>query len=123
VKKDLDFKSRGELHDLFRERSNTALAIRDALEAVKDHFGYWEKANLAHAIATLAWNVRSGQQEYDGWLRLSLVSVELALAHPATRNENYAAKDPKIEAFAYIDLQRAIDQLIAECRAGPEPRR
>jgi hypothetical protein len=71
--------------------------------------GYWEKEHLAHAIATLAMNIRSGRESV-AWLRLCLTDIMKALVPPEQRDENYTPKDPLVEALTF-------DQLLRDLRA------
>ncbi len=90
--------------DVNEVRRDIVALLADALQRVRNNLGYWEKAHLAHAIAELAWNVRSRQQPTTSWLRLCLVDLEKALVPADQRNENYTPRDELLDAITFEQL-------------------
>jgi hypothetical protein len=99
--------------DLDRLRLDIADAIATALTAMRDSFGYWEKAHLADAIAELAHNVSRGRAD-TSWLRLCLVNLELAYVPKQKRSEDYTPRIKQLEALTFDDLMADVRRLGAK---------
>lgn len=94
-----------------RLRLAIAEAIAQGLAELRETFGYWEKAHIAHAIAALARNVNAGKRDTTSWLRLSLVSLELAYTPIEKRSEDYTPRNKEIDALTYEELVAGIRSL------------
>jgi hypothetical protein len=97
--------------DIKEVRPAIANLIENHLQALKGSLGYWEKAHLAHAIASLAWNINSRNQPPTVWLRLCLIDIENALVPATQRNENYTPRNKQLEALTYEQLIESINSL------------
>ncbi len=110
-----------EINDLFERldkdkdvdgiRLDIADLIAKSLTQKREAFGYWEKAQFAHAIAALAQNVHAGHRDSTSWLRLCLVSIENAHIPPDERSEDYTARNKQIEALTFDQLMDDIRKL------------
>ena len=92
-------------------RRDIADLIAKSIEQKREAFGYWEKAQFAHAIAALAHNVQARQRDSKSWLRLSLVCIENAHAQPDARSEEYTARSRHVEALTFDQLMEDIRNL------------
>lgn len=106
------------LFELINQNENTdklrleiANAISLGLSHFRDNFGYWEKLHFAHAIAALAWNIRSNQQSSTSWLRLCVVSLDLAFTQKDKRSEHYIPRIDQIETITFDDLVADVRKL------------
>ncbi len=85
--------------------------IAACLEQTKHSLGYWEKENIAGAIAALAWNLTSNQSVTDAWLRLSVVRAEKTLVPKEQRDEEYGRKDDAVDSLTYQQFKSTLEQL------------
>ena len=92
-------------------RRDIADLIGKSLTQKQEAFGYWEKAQFAHAIAALAHNVHAGHRDSTSWLRLCLVSIENACIPADERSEDYTARNKQIEALTFDQLMDDIRTL------------
>jgi hypothetical protein len=92
-------------------RRDIADLISKSIAQKREAFGYWEKAQFAHAIAALAHNVQAGHRDSTSWLRLCLVSIENAHVPPDERSEDYTARNKQIEALTFEQLMDDICKL------------
>lgn len=97
--------------DVDQIRLDIANLIAKCLTERRETFGYWEKAQFAHAIAALAQNIHAGHRDSTWWLRLCLVSVENAHVSPDKRSEDYTARNKQIEGLTYDQLMDDIQKL------------
>ncbi len=92
-------------------RLDIATLIAEQLHGLRSSLGYWEKAHLAQAIASLGWNMNSSHQPTNSWLLLCLVNLEKALVPTSARNENFGARDEQLNSLTYEQLVSAIQAL------------
>jgi hypothetical protein len=85
--------------------------ITECLEQFKDSLGYWEKEHIAEAISAFAWNLTSGSQPTNAWLRLSLVNAEKSLIPQGQRNEAYGRVDDLVNSLTYQQLSSDLSKL------------